>query len=297
MQKIAVLILVLISLLFSGELKQNIMLLVEGGTFMMGSNNGDLNEQPVHKVTVNSFYIGKYEVTHKEFIEFLNENGVNSNGAYNGEELIDMDDEDCAISHNGRFYFKGSSYASSENCPVIEVTWYGAKEYCKWLSNKTGKNYRLPTEEEWEYAARGGKKSKGYKYSGSNGVDDVAWYWKNSGKNILSKNWSFDKIKKNNCSTHPVGQQKANELGLYDMSGNVWEWCENIYNGNYENDPYYYKKDPSYGANIELGIGYHRVIRGGAWHYYAASCRVSCRSSCIPMFSSRNLGFRLVRSK
>ncbi len=248
------------------------MVFVEGGTFKMGSNNGEYDEKPVHSVTVSSFYMGKYEVTHKEFIDFLNDKGVNSDGSYNGREIIDMDDENCTFFYKDIFYFKGSYYVRSENYPVIEVTCYGAMEYCKWLSSKTGKKYRLPTEAEWEYAARGGKKSKRYEYAGSNNVDDVGWCYLNSCGNI-----------------HPVGQKKSNELGLYDMSGNVWEWCNDWYG-----EKYYDESKDSLNP-IGPRTGSTCVYRGGSWDN--GDCRVADRDDGSLMNSDYTLGFRLVRSK
>ena len=239
---------------------------VQGGTFEMGSNNGDDDEKPIHSVTLNSFYIGKYEVTHKEYIEFLNSKGVNSDGSYNGEEYIDMDDEDCAVGYsNGSFYFKGSSCASTENTPVIEVTWYGAKAYCEWAGG------RLPTEAEWEYAARGGNKSKGYKYSGSNNIDEVAWYNDNSGS-----------------KTHEVGTKQPNELGIYDMTGNVWEWCNDWYDGSY------YSISPNSNPQGPT-TGSYRIVRGGSWYFSANSCRVAYRNDYVPRRSIGYIGFRLAK--
>ena len=176
---------------YSNGSRENLgnMIFVEGGTFQMGSNNGDSDEKPVHRVTVSDFYIGKYEVTQKEWYEVMGNNPSR---------------------------FKG------RNLPVEEVSWYDAVEFCNKKSKAEGltpcytgsrKNtkcnfsangYRLPTEAEWAYAARGGIKSKGYKYSGSNTIGDVAWYISNSGS-----------------KTHTVGTKKANELGIYDMTGNV----------------------------------------------------------------------------
>jgi len=245
------------------------LIFVQGGTFQMGSNSGDSNEKPVHTVTVDDFYIGKYEVTNREYIEFFNAKGVNSNGSYSGTEYIDMDDEDCAIGYrNGKFYFKGSSYANDENYPVIEVTWYGADAYCKW------KGGRLPTEAEWEYAARGGNKSKGYTYSGSNTIGNVAWYTSNSG----------DK-------THPVGTKQSNELGIYDMSGNVWEWCSGWYEKNYySSSPRNNPQGPSSGSR--------RVVRGGSWYTFDNFCRVAnpYNVHSNPENSDDCYGFRFVRT-
>ena len=248
------------------------MVLVVGGTFQMGSNDGNSDEKPVHSVTLSSFQISKYEVTHKQFIEFLNDKGVNSNGSYNdaeygNQEYIDMDGSYCAIGHNGSsFYCKGSSRATTDNTPVIEVTWYGANAFCKWAGGS------LPTEAEWEYAARGGNQSKGYTYAGSNTIGDVAWYWDNSGR-----------------KTHPVGTKAPNELGIYDMSGNVWEWCSDWYGSSYySSSPSTNPKGPSSGSL--------RVLRGGSWANDAAYCRAADRGNNSPSASYSNFGFRLVFS-
>ena len=265
---------------------------IAGGTFDMGSTSGDSDEQPIHTVTVSDFWMSPYELTHKEFIIFLNAVGATSAGSYNGHEVIDMDDSDCAIDHNGSFYFGGSGYASTENTPVIEVTWYGAVEYCNWSSGENGldaaytisgntitldqsKNgYRLPTEAEWEYAAGGGSSGR-TTYAGTDSESSLgtyAWYSSNSGS-----------------KTHEVGGKQANSLGLYDMSGNVWEWCWDWYGSSYySNSPSSDPAGPSSGSN--------RVSRGGGWRHDAAYCRVAFRYSNTPTNSSSNFGFRAVRS-
>ena len=236
--------------------KENLMIFVQGGTFQMGSNSGDSDEKPVHTVTVNDFYISKYEVTQKEWKEVMGSNPS---------------------------YFKG------DNLPVEQVSWYDAVEFCNKKSRKEGltpcysgsgksitcnfnaNGYRLPTEAEWEYAARGGNKSKGYKYSGSNTIGDVAWYSSNSGN-----------------KTHQVGTKQANELGISDMSGNVWEWCWDWY----DND--YYSSSP---RNDPTGpsSGSYRVLRGGGWRNGGLSCRVANRISTYPGNGCNYSGFRIVR--
>jgi formylglycine-generating enzyme required for sulfatase activity len=231
------------------------MVLVEGGTFQMGSTNGESNEKPVYTVTVKSFYMGKYEVTQKEWTEVMGNNPSN---------------------------FKG------DTLPVEKVSWYEAVEYCNRLSLKEGltpayrgsgdsivcdfnaTGYRLPTEAEWEYAAKGGNKSfLSYEYAGGNGVDRVAWYSGNSGSR-----------------THPVGTKEPNDLGLYDMSGNVWEWCWDWY-GSYSSGS---QTDPR-GASS----GTYRVLRGGSWHTDAARVRSAYRGRNAPSDRYYDLGFRLVR--
>lgn len=232
--------------------------LVEAGTFQMGSANGDDDEKPVHQVTIiRFFYMSRYEVTQRQWQEVM---GTNPSR------------------------FKG------DNLPVENVSWYDAVEYCNRLSRKDGltpcysrsgdnvacdfsaSGYRLPTEAEWEYAARGGNKSRGYIFSGSNSVGDGGWYGDNSG----------DK-------THPVGQKRPDELGLYDMSGNVWEWCWDWYGKDYygssqSTDP----RGPSGGS--------YRVDRGGSWDDFAQGLRAANRYSYTPSSSFNYLGFRPVRT-
>lgn len=157
---------------------------------------------------------------------------------------------------------------SEDNHPVLYVSWNDANEFCKWLSRKTGKTFRLPTEAEWEYAARGGNKSKGYKYAGSNNSDDVAWHFDNSG-NI----------------THPVKTKMPNELGLYDMSGSVFEWCEDWY-GSYSSSAQTNPKGPSSGSK--------RVYRGGSWCNLATYSRVAKRDASATDYRTYNIGFRIV---
>ncbi len=231
---------------------------VKGGTFDMGSNNGASNEKPVHSVTVSDFYIGKYEVTNAQYAAFLNEKGNQREG---GKSWLDIDSYYCQIEQvNGVFKAK----EGKENYPVIEVTWYGARAYAKWVGG------RLPSEAEWEYAARGGNKSNGYKYSGSNNIDDVAWHGSNSGGH-----------------THTVGTKQANELGIYDMSGNVWELCEDTWHYNYNGAP-------TDGTAWVDDRHSQRVFRSGSCFYYAKTCRVAKRGLDYPNSSGNNNGFRVV---
>ena len=217
------------------------MVFVQGGAFWMGCSGEQgkdclKNENPLHSVTVSNFYIGKYEVTQKQWQQIMG---------------------------NNPSHFKG------DNLPVENVSWNDTQEFIRRLNEATGKQYRLATEAEWEYAARGGNKSQGYKYSGSNILNDVAWYRDNSGG-----------------ATHPVGSKRPNELGIYDMSGNVWEWCQDRY-GQYRSSPKRDPKGPSLGAL--------RVLRGGGWNYDARDMRVSYRNSTnTPDHYYYNLGFRIV---
>ncbi len=232
---------------------------VQGGAFMMGSNDGGDDEKPIHKVYVKDFYIDKYEVTNEQFCKFLNEKGNQSEG---GATWLDIKGTDCKIVKQRNKYVPVSGYA---NHPVIEVTWYGANAYANWAGK------RLPTEAEWEYAARGGNKSKGYTYSGSNDVGSVAWYSNNSGG-----------------KTHPVGAKQSNELGLYDMSGNVWEWCADWYGSDYYGkSPYENPTGPSSGAD--------RVLRSGSWLNDANYTRCANRFVNYPHYRNYDIGFRCVR--
>lgn len=236
------------------------MILVEGGTFMMGSNNGDYDEVPVHKVQLSSFYIDKYEVTNEQFCKFLNEKGNQSEG---GALWLEIDDEDCHITQvGGKFIPK----KGREKHPVIEVSWYAAVKYAEWLGK------RLPTEAEWEYAARGGQKSNNFKYAGSNDAALVACFDDNSDGN-----------------TFPVGQLKPNELGIYDMSGNVWEWVNDWYADDY------YKKSETKNPKGPNAIDF-KILRGGSWVSIEDQLRVSIRDYAYPYNTYYLNGFRCVRN-
>jgi formylglycine-generating enzyme required for sulfatase activity len=241
------------------------LILVKGGTFTMGDNNGKDREKPEHEVTLDSFYIGKYQVTNEQYAKFLNAYGSDTvkEGEYKGETMIE--EHKWGVKNENGIWKPQKGY---ENHPVVLVTWYGANEFCKFYGG------RLPTEAEWEYAARGGKKSKGYKYAGSNNVDEVAWYRENSG-----------------IHTHEVGTKKPNELGIYDMSGNVWEWCEDWYDENY----YQYCKNNNIRENpVNAKNGSFRLLRGGSWGNDSYNVRVAHRGNNSPYYRSFNFGFRVV---
>ena len=219
------------------------MIAVEGGTFTMGAteeqgNDAESNESPTHQVTLSSYMIGKTEVTQELWQAVMGSN---------------------------------PSIYSNSNLPVETVSWEDCQIFITKLNGLTGKKFRLPTEAEWEYAARGGNKSQGYKYSGSNTIDDVAWYRSNS-----------------SSGPHLVATKAPNELGIYDMSGNVWEWCSDRY-GDYSSSAQTNPTGPASGAN--------RVLRGGGWSDDARYCRVSFRSSLSPSGSYSYMGFRLCLSE
>ena len=219
------------------------MVYVSGGTFTMGATSEQgsdayYDEKPVHSVTLSSFYICKYEVTQALWNAVMGSNPSN----WKGDDL-----------------------------PVETVSRDDCQTFIRKLNALTGKNFRLPTEAEWEFAARGGNNSRGYKYAGSNNIETVAWYDGNSGN-----------------KTHAVGTKSPNELGLYDMSGNVWEWCQDRY-GSYSGAS---QTNPT-GASS----GSRRVLRGGSWGNYAWNCRLSHRSLNSPGNRFYNFGLRLVLSQ
>ncbi len=249
----------------------NNMVFVKGGTFQMGSNENS-DEKPIHTVRVSDFYMGKYEVTVKEFKIFIDKTSYKTDADKKGKSWVYKNNnwqEENGV--NWRCDVAGNRRSNSEyNHPVIHVSWNDAKAYVKWLSKETGKNCRLPTEAEWQYAARGGNKSRGYKYSGSSNIDEVAWYSGNSGSN-----------------THSVGNKKSNELGIYDMSGNVWEWVEDKWHSNYEGAP-------TDGSAWTTGNSSYRVCCGGSWDDDARYCRSSVRYSSTDYISYYSLGFRFI---
>jgi formylglycine-generating enzyme required for sulfatase activity len=233
------------------------MVFVEGGTFLMGcsgeqGNDCDDDEKPIHRVTVSDFYIGKYEVTQAQW-QLIMETGIKEQQE---KAIID------GVSYGTLIQGEG------ENYPIYYVSWEDTQVFIKRLNAATGKNYRLPTEAEWEYAARGGNKSKGYKYAGSNFIDTVAWWERNSG-----------------YVAHPVGTRMANELGIYDMSGNVYEWCYDWWSIEYPASEQVDPAGPSSGS--------FRVSRGGYWYNAANYCRVSNRNNPSPNFRLQTTGFRV----
>jgi sulfatase modifying factor 1 len=196
------------------------------------------DEKPAHPVTLSSFNIGKYEVTQAQWQEVM---GANPSK------------------------FKGCA-----ECPVENVSWNDTQEFIKKLQKLTGKRFRLPTEAEWEFAARGGTTSKGYQYAGGNTLSSVAWHYNNSNK-----------------KTHPVGQKDPNELGLYDMSGNVFEWCSDWFGKDHYNN--------SSSSNPKgASSGIHKVLRGGRWNGGAAYSRVAWRAYLLPNYHNDWIGIRVV---
>ena len=250
------------------------MVRVQGGTFTMGctAEQGEdcLDwEKPAHRVTLSDYSIGETEVTVGQFKVFVQATGYVTTVEKEGWSwILDGDGFMKGESVNWRHDVRGEEHPVGEyEYPVVHVSWEDAMAYCEWLSKKTGKHYRLPTEAEWEYAARGGIKSRGYKYSGSDDIAEVAWHDGNS-----------------ESRTHAVKGKKANELGLYDMSGNVLEWCSDWW-GRYTSGNQRNPAGPDEGS--------HRVGRGGSWYYDSWFCRVSNRFDDPPAGGTRRLGFRL----
>ena len=221
------------------------MIEVKGGSFDMGTIDGNSDEKPNHLVILNDFLIGKYEVTVKQYKDF------------------------CLATN--RIFPTNPVWAWKDNHPIVFVDWKDANDYCEWLSKLLGKKYRLPTEAEWEYAARGGNKSNNYIYAGGNTAEEVGWFGGNT--NIISQ------------ETRPIGQKKPNELGIFDMSGNVWEWCSDWY-GNYTND---IQTNPK-----GVSTGKMKIIRGGSWFDFVHYLRTSARYPFVPEQLFYGTGFRIV---
>ncbi len=214
--------------------------LVKGGSFDMGSNNGSSDEVPVHRVTLSDYYIGETEVTQSQWRAVMGDNPSRFNGC--------------------------------DACPVEKVNWNDIQTFLQILNSRSGTvKYRLPTEAEWEYAARGGPQSNGYTYAGSNIINDVAWYNGNS-----------------EGRTHSVKSKTPNELGLYDMAGNVWEWCSDWY-GNYTSES---QTNPTGLSSFSPD----HVVRGGSWYRTPQVCRVASRGYAQGIFRYDFLGFRIARS-
>jgi formylglycine-generating enzyme required for sulfatase activity len=222
------------------------MVFIEGGTFSMGSNESS-EEKPIHSVALSSFKMGKYEVTVAQYKAYCKDSGTQMP--------------------------KAPSWGWKDTHPMVNINFDDANAYCNWMSEKTGKDYRLPTEAEWEFAARGGNNSNNYTYSGSNDLEQVGWSTDNSGG-----------------STQACGRKSPNELGLYDMSGNVSEWCKDWY------DPSYYSNSPSSNPRGP-SYGFERVLRGCSWYYLYSNCRVAYRYNYPPSYRFDHCGFRVVLSQ
>lgn len=234
-----------------------IFITVKGGSFTMGDtfntteNNKNLPPHllglPTHKVKLSPFKISKTEVTVAQYRNYCKATGK------------EMPDE--------------PKWGWQENAPIVNVSWHDAMDYCEWLSKILNQKISLPTEAQWEYAARGGLKSENHKYSGSNTITKVAWFNDNSDK-----------------TTHVVASKQSNELGLYDMTGNVWEWCLDWYNKDY------YKNSPELNPeNTVKNERQRKVVRGGAWSDFDSFSFINFRNSCKPLDTLNLVGFRVVK--
>ena len=233
---------------------------IKGGAFALDGK---------HNITVRDFHIGKYLVTNAQYGLFLQQYDSIKVKSGEFEEREMFYEDDWGVQKVEGIWQAAKGF---EDHPAIYVNWYGAVEYCKWLSGATGYNYRLPSEAEWEYAASGGPKSKGFLYAGGHKLKEVGWYSKNS-----------------HGQTKPVGLKQPNELGLYDMSGNVWEWCADHWHDNYDGVP----KDGS--AWVASGDTTRRVVRGGSWDLSTGICRVSYRLRGYADSRYSIIGFRVAR--
>ncbi|MBO4858040.1 MAG: SUMF1/EgtB/PvdO family nonheme iron enzyme, partial [Treponema sp.] len=255
---------------------------VEGGTFSMGSTSGDSDEKPVHNVTLSSFYICDHELTQGEYVTVIGTNPSNFKSSPASEEVQENRPVEY-VSWFDTIYFCNKYSESVGLTPCYKVN--GNANVTSWsytphngnsisgtiTCDMTANGYRLPTEAEWEYAAKGGNQSNGYTYSGSNNIDSVAWYTSNS-----------------NSKTHEVKKKSANELGLFDMNGNVWEWCWDCYTSSYSNESV---TDPCGNSSGSI-----RVLRGGSWGGLATGCRSAVRLNNDPYYRNSSYGFRLVRT-
>ncbi|PIZ17250.1 hypothetical protein COY52_04900, partial [Candidatus Desantisbacteria bacterium CG_4_10_14_0_8_um_filter_48_22] len=242
----------------------SVMVYIPAGEFLMGSpeGEGENDEHPRHKVYLDAYYIDKYEVTNQQFAKFLNEWGKDADE--NGQKMIY--EHDWGIKKVAAGFQPAKGY---ENYPVINVTWYGAAQYAKWAGK------RLPTEAEWEKACRASSATAYYFGNNESGLGEYAWYSANSGS-----------------KTHPAGDRKPNAYGIYDMHGNVWEWCADWYDQNYyakgipgdKNSPNTNPQGPSTGS--------YRVIRGGSWFLDAVYCRSADRDWINPGYWWIIIGFR-----
>ncbi len=253
-------------------LKNLKLITINGGYFIMGSENGSSNEKPTHKITLSDYQISTYEVTNEQFATFLNQykNDLVKSGNNINKDMIEESEFGVYFEENTNG-FKNSNgiiglwkpAKGFENYPIVNVTWFGAYEFCYFYG------INLSTEAQWEYAAKGGLNSKNFEYSGSNNIDEVAEYKEN-----------------NDTHANKIGNKKPNELGVFDMSGNVWEWCGDWYYAQY------YVESPNENPQGPPD-GSYKVYRGGSWDNYKDFCRVAIRYNAFLFYFSNDLGFRV----
>lgn len=251
--------------------KQEIeLILISGGTFEMGNRDGKPDEKPLHTVEFDEFYIGKYEITNAQYAKFLNEYKMRKMRKFSEEKMIC--EHDWGIKKQNGVWRPAKGY---ENHPVVMVTWYGASEFCRHYG------FRLPTEAEWEYAARSGGKNE-------------TWAGTSDESSLSKYAWYRDDFNDTPAETQPVGGKEPNELGLYDMTGNVWEWCQDWYDGAY----YQYCLDHCLVRNNQNDNKTpFKVLRGGSWNNYSQDCLSTIRSGNHPENSNNEYGFRVASSE
>ncbi len=273
------------------------MVKVQGGTFQMGSDDGEDDEKPVHSVKVSDFYMGKYEITVAQFKVFIDDTGYTTDAEKEGNSRAFVSGKwETTTGVNWKCDVEGNIRPQSAyNHPVIHVSWNDATAYCRWLSKKTSKTYRLPTEAEWEYAA--GNCSRHTKYSWGNG-DPSGIRGGNVADESAAKKFNFTRNATNifmdyndgYAATAPVGQFNPNDFGLYDMTGNVWECCSDWYS-----DSFYANSSGSSNPK-NIATGSRRVLRGGSWLSTAQFCRVAYRDLNTPTYRNGSVGFRVAVS-
>ena len=241
------------------------MIMVKGGSFLMGKDE----ENPGHQITVPDFYMGKYPVTVEEYLHFAK----TSNSNY--PEWLEEGNQYNIYTGTSNYYKNLGAAITHPRHPIVGISWHNAHAYCEWLSKKTDKKYTLPSEAQWEYAARGGNQSLGFPYAGSYKLKEVGWYYTNS-----------------HGETKPVGLKLPNELGIHDMSGNIREWCLDHWQEDVDKVP----KDGSAWLDPEKAndAAATRVVRGGSWSY-DGNCRVSIRNGDDADLRYSLIGFRVLR--
>ncbi|MHB8861902.1 MAG: formylglycine-generating enzyme family protein [Pirellulaceae bacterium] len=265
------------------------MVLIPAGSFDMGGDGGGDDELPVHKVTIaKPFYLGRYEVTVEQFRRFVEETGYATDAekgtGFQGAFGWDRDTKDFKM--NDKYSWRSTGFAQSDSDPVVNVSWNDAMEFCTWLGRKEGSTYRLPTEAEWEYACRAGTTTRYYYGDDAEGVAKVGNVADAEFETQFPELKGVIKASDGYAYTSPAGKFLPNPFGLYDMHGNVWEWCADWY------DAEYYAKSPT---NYPAGpaTGEERVYRGGGWFNCARGFRSSSRSAGPPDNRHLTLGFRV----